>query len=105
MTVIKFLLSLVLLAVSSVAFAPPTGPSVATTATTELFAIKRGSTVRIKRVESYWYNQVGSVAAADKPGTGATRYPVTVRFDSVNYSGVNTNNFAYDELEEVAKEK
>ena len=51
------------------------------------------------QVESYWYNMKGTVAAADKPG--AVRYPVTVRFDLVNYAGVNTNNYAHDELEEV----
>ena len=29
------------------------------------------------------------------------RYPAVVRFESVNYAGVNTNNFALDELVEV----
>jgi photosystem I subunit 4 len=33
------------------------------------------------------------------------RYPVVVRFESVNYAGTNTNNFALDELVEVKKEK
>merc|ERR1712194_398105 len=66
----------------------------------ELGAIKRGSKVRIKRPESYWYNTVGNVAAAS-PAKGAERYPVVVRFEGVNYAGTNTNNFAYDELEEV----
>ena len=28
----------------------------------------------------------------------AIRYPVVVRFDSVNYSGTNTNNFSVSEL-------
>jgi photosystem I subunit 4 len=33
------------------------------------------------------------------------RYPAVVRFESVNYAGTNTNNFALDELVEVKKEK
>jgi photosystem I subunit 4 len=31
----------------------------------------------------------------------AIRYPVVVRFEAVNYSGTNTNNFAVSELVEV----
>ena len=61
--------------------------------------INRGSIVRIKRKESYWYNQTGTVATVDQSGI---RYPVVVRFESVNYSGTNTNNYALDELEEVS---
>ena len=60
--------------------------------------MERGSTVRVLRKESYWVNQLGTVATIDK---GTTKYPILVRFDSVNYSGTNTNNFASDELKEV----
>jgi len=60
--------------------------------------IKRGSKVRILRKESYWYNQVGTVATVDESGI---RYPAVVRFESVNYAGTNTNNFALNELKAV----
>jgi len=33
------------------------------------------------------------------------RYPVVVRFDKVNYQGVNSNNYAVDELIEVEAPK
>lgn len=61
--------------------------------------IKKGSKVRILRSESYWYNKVGLVISVEK--AEAIRYPVVVRFDSVNYSGTNTNNFSLIELEQT----
>jgi len=62
--------------------------------------VDRNDTVRILRKESYWFNETGTVATVDKSGI---RYPVVVRFENVNYSGTNTNNFAIDELVVVDK--
>ena len=61
-------------------------------------AIKRGSTVKVLRPESYWFQRSGKVASIDDSGV---RYGITVRFESVNYNGVNSSNFTDSELVEV----
>ncbi len=63
--------------------------------------VERGSKVRILREESFWFQDTGIVATIDKDPK--IRYPVIVRFNNVNYAGVNTNNFGLTEVIEIAK--
>jgi len=63
--------------------------------------IKKGSKVRVLRKESYWFNKIGVVVSVEK--ASAIRYPVVVRFESVNYSGTNTNNFSLVELNDLGE--
>ena len=58
--------------------------------------VAKGSKVKILRKESYWFNKVGTVVSVEK--SEVIRYPVVVRFESVNYSGTNTNNFSLSEI-------
>jgi photosystem I subunit 4 len=59
--------------------------------------LAKGARVRILRKESYWFNKVGTVISVEKDDI--IRYPIVVRFDAVNYSGTNTNNFSVPEVE------
>jgi photosystem I subunit 4 len=61
--------------------------------------MQRGDKVRILRKESYWFKDEGIVVSFEK---SKTKYPVIVRFNKVNYAGVNTNNFGENELETIA---
>lgn len=63
--------------------------------------VKKGSKVRVLRKESYWFNKIGIVVSVEK--STAIRYPVVVRFESVNYSGTNTNNFSLGELVDLGE--
>ncbi|CAJ1452152.1 unnamed protein product, partial [Effrenium voratum] len=57
---------------------------------------KKGSWVKVLRPESYWYQTRGQVVNVNqKP---EIKYPVTVKFDRVNFSNVNTNGFALWEV-------
>ena len=61
--------------------------------------VEKGAKVRILRKESYWYNKIGTVISVEK--NEAIRYPVVIRFEAVNYSGTNTNNFSLNEINVV----
>ena len=61
--------------------------------------VQKGSKVKILRKESYWFNKIGTVISVEK--STVIRYPVVVRFESVNYSGTNTNNFSLSELSDL----
>mmetsp|Transcript_39554 Transcript_39554/g.88540 ORF Transcript_39554/g.88540 Transcript_39554/m.88540 type:complete len:140 (-) Transcript_39554:131-550(-) len=60
---------------------------------------KKGSQVRIMRPESYWFQQRGTVVNVNQKTN--IKYPVTVKFDFVNYANVNTNGFALWEVDEL----
>lgn len=64
--------------------------------------LKRGSTVKILKKESYWYQETGKVASIDE---SAVLYGITVRFEKVNYNGVNTANFHSSEFVEILETK
>lgn len=64
----------------------------------KLIKMEKNSKVRNLRKESYWYNEIGTIVAVDK---GEVKYPVLVRFVKVNYSGINSTNLNFDELQEI----
>ena len=47
--------------------------------------IKRGSTVKILKKESYWYKESGKIASIEE--SSAVLYGVYVRFEKINYNG------------------
>lgn len=62
--------------------------------------IQKGDKVKILRKDSYWYNKIGIVVNTEK--SDLIKYPVTIRFQSVNYNGINTNNFSLNEIEKIS---
>ena len=61
--------------------------------------MQRGSIVRVLRPESYWFQELGTIAYIDKSNR---KTPIVVRFDRVNLAGDNISNFSPEELLEIA---
>merc|ERR1740117_741131 len=60
---------------------------------------KKGSWVRILRPDSYWYQEKGLVVnVAQFPNV---KYPVSIKFEMMNYANVNVNSFALWEVEDA----
>ena len=71
--------------------------------------IQKGSKVRVKRKESYWYKEIGIVASREKEPK-KEREPKTGRREKGNYYGLqgteggkNTNNFHASELDLITE--
>jgi len=58
--------------------------------------VKRGTSVKILKKESYWHKEIGKIASIDE---SAVLYGINIRFEKVNYNGVNTGNFCISDLE------
>ena len=58
--------------------------------------IKSGSSVKILKKESYWYNETGKIASIEESST--VLYGINVWFEKTNYNGVNTANFCPSDL-------
>nr|QCI06957.1 photosystem I reaction center subunit IV [Halydictyon mirabile] len=56
--------------------------------------LEKGFKVKILRKESYWHRETGIIVKVDQ----GIKYSVLVRFAKINYSGINSNNFAENEL-------
>ncbi len=56
--------------------------------------IKKGDKVKILRKESYWFQDVGTIALIDSK----SKYSYVVRFSKYSYTNVNTSNFQDSEL-------
>ena len=73
--------------------------------------IVRGQTFTVLKKESYWYQEQGTVVAIDESldlnssnlpiNESKIIYGVTLRFEKVNYNGVNTANFHQSEFKQL----